>query len=412
MLNMKLFLPTFLSLPTAFLSLAALTLSACGGVGEPLSGNTSSSSSSSALSSSAASNDIVPLVQVLFPTKTSTLNADTVLLRGIVTDSSGSVARVSVNGVAVATEDNYAHWQVRVPLLVGANKISVLAVDKADNALAESVLNVERISVDEQPIYGLPGRDNLMLDSARNRLLMLDATDLVAIDLSSGLRKVVVKSVVGSMLADSHAMTLDAERNRVLVVDGHDIVAVDLTSAATTLFYDGNTLGGLSWITNPSGIALDTAHNRALVTIYKPAVTAVNLSSGEGSMFLAPAVDCFGSANDIVMDADDNRALVVNNDSVVAVSLADASCTKLIAQKNLVAIDGSNNRAIEADKDGIFAVDFTSGARRVLSAGAAAIDLHSFALDLTRNRAFFLQRNSPSVYAVDLLTGERVIFSK
>lgn len=72
-----------------------------------------------------------PLVAITAPTNGATVTTTHINVQGTATDTVSAIAAVTVNGVAATTADNYAHWSANVPLVSGANTITVTASDSS-----------------------------------------------------------------------------------------------------------------------------------------------------------------------------------------------------------------------------------------------------------------------------------------
>jgi len=65
-----------------------------------------------------------PVASIAFPPPISLTDEDTILVRGHASDPQG-VAELRVNGALATTSDDFANWQVRVPIDVGSNILTV-----------------------------------------------------------------------------------------------------------------------------------------------------------------------------------------------------------------------------------------------------------------------------------------------
>ena len=136
----------------------------------------------------------------------------------------------------------------------------------------------------------------------------------------------------------------------------------------------------------------------------------------------------------IALDNTNNRALVtdIDLDAVVVIDLNTGSRTILsdattpdginpLSSPRSIALDSANNRALVLEDlilDTVVAVDLVTGARTILSdtttpdGNNALITPQSITLDVANNRALVVDSNLKAVVAIQLDTGERVIFSR
>jgi DNA-binding beta-propeller fold protein YncE len=182
-------------------------------------------------------------------------------------------------------------------------------------------------------------------------------------------------------------MEVDAARNRVLVPQTSGrVVAVDLDSGQRTMFAAGS---GGEFIDSPTDIAIDVGMNRVIVLDYqRHGLAAVDLDDGEAQSVLSSNnavsggvgfVEPFG----VALDVPNARMLVsdIGLRRVVSLDLATAIGS--------VAVDGDTGTP--------------------LFAGPRAL-----ALDSAANRLFILEQGSwlpPAVIAVDLASGDRSVLS-
>ena len=128
---------------------------------------------------------VAPTANVIFPSPVSdTQGAATITLRGSASDNGGSgIVSVSVNGVAATTNDNFAAWQVNVPLTIDENTLSVTTTDAAGNTNT----NAASVFVRNNPIF-LSSPQSLALDRDNNRVLVVDSgiRAVIAVDLPTG----------------------------------------------------------------------------------------------------------------------------------------------------------------------------------------------------------------------------------
>jgi hypothetical protein len=165
------------------------------------------------------------------------------------------------------------------------------------------------------------------------------------------------------------------------------IYALDLATGERSVFSDGSVPGSGHQFSLPGAAAIDIDNDRLLVIDeIQNSIVAVDLETGFRSVFAGDGIpnsgtDLFFRAEDILVDAPGNRALV-------------------------------------ADIGALIAIDLDSGARTVISDSSVpdAANMFDFAtgvaLDRRNNRALVLDADRQSIIAVELSTGERVIVSQ
>jgi DNA-binding beta-propeller fold protein YncE len=338
---------------------------------------------------------VAPSATITFPPSISTTNGETVSVYGTASDES-TITAVRVNGLDVQTNDGYATWEVIIPLAVGLNTLTVETEDAVSNS------NAQAAAVE---IYR-----GIYFDS-----LLFQAIDTVG--------------------------------NRTLVTDNvlDAVIAIDLDTGLRTILSDNSTPDNSNPFANPSGIAVDTANNRALVAdpAFGGAVIAVDLDTGARTILsdnsIPDANNPFSVPVEITVDTANNRALVLDttpfspNQSIIAVDLTTGARTVLSSNSipdnsnpfsfpRGIAIDTANNRALVTDTNffsgniSIIAVDLTTGARTVLSSNSIPDNSNPFnmpwsiAVDAANSRALVLDQVG-AVIAVDLTTGARTVLS-
>jgi sugar lactone lactonase YvrE len=332
-----------------------------------------------------------PTAAVVFPPTVSRTGGPTVTVRGTANDASGPLAAVRVNGVPATSTDGFANWQAVVPLDPGTNTLTVEAED--------SFLNVQPlaagIEVHRNARVAKPWR--MTLDTQNNRAFVIDlfAQAVIAVDLATGVRTWFADTAApGQPREQSYptGVALDTAHQRLLVLDSFSasLIAIDLQTRQRTILSSSlePAEGGSSGLMN---MALDNAHNRALIIAYRrgsPAVLAVDLESGARTVFSDAtrpnAANQFSYPDGVALDAAHNRILVVDSGA-----------------------------------QAIIAVDLTTGARGILSSNTLPDDQQpltfsspqsntAIAMDIEGNRALV-----PILYgrvvAVDLNSGQRTL---
>lgn len=389
--------------PSFLLMLFSVFLTACGG------GGTSTSQGNSA-----------PVAMVQFPPVNSLTDQASIELRGTAEDLEGDeITSVTVNGIAVETNDGFANWRITLPLELGSNTLAVETRDDqghVDSEAAEVMVQARAL-----PFITFPGESGLAVDHANNRVLVATSIlhdALFAFDLVTGERTVIssekaldnfnhqapVGSGIGLTLP--RHLELDLENNRALVTESlqDQIVAIDINTGERTELLNLNTGGNGPDLRLLRSQVLDLANNRIFI-----------LEGFNGDMRLF-AVDIPSG----------NRALIASSTrgSGQALNFAEP-----------MALDLANNRMLLADfvgnidgagRGALLAVDLDSGNRTVISGfnrttsslvggGTEFILPISLDFDPLNNRVLIAVRgfrsNFDTVFMVDLATGARSVVS-
>lgn len=269
------------------------------------------------------------------------------------------------------------------------------------NQANDSILSADLLTGDRQVVSDAftgngPAFDSvrdIVLDTANDRALVVDAGNaaLIAVSLSTGNRSTVSGGVIGGGTAFSMpvALTADYANNRMFIVDqGLDqILAVDLLTGLRTTVSDNSDSGPALQTTQ--GIALDAANNRLLVTELAGGATA------------------------------DTRLLAIDIDSgerTTVSGFATGSGPFLNDPADLVLLEGGEFAVIEAGSQ-FYLVELASGNRQVLAAknvgGGESLRLSSgVAYNPETDTLYTVSRAFEALFAIDVLTGSRVMISK
>eukprot|EP00903_Cladosiphon_okamuranus_P004406 g4404.t1 len=162
-----------------------------------------------------------PAAAVVFPSTSLTTftNQTTVTVRGTASDSDGTVAAVSVNGVAASTSDDYANWTASVSLTTGTNALTVSVTDN----LGASNTSAATLSVRHEPIV-LTDPIAIAEDIANDVIYLLDTANdaiIYAFDTLNETYSVISGGGVGSGqdFGDPVSMIYDSTNNVLIVSD-------------------------------------------------------------------------------------------------------------------------------------------------------------------------------------------------
>jgi len=278
----------------------------------------------------------------------------------------------------------------------------------------------------------------MVLDSDNSRLLVLDRRGVKAVSLVDGSRTI----LSGNGIPDSNNpfssvlnladITLDEANNKALVLDAtYDVVfAVDLTTGERTI-YAGGTPNQQPVLNRPGSVLFDVVDNKFLVADSN-ALFKVDAVTGKREIFSSLDVPAnnseFRHIRHAVLDFAKHRVLTGSHNSLIEIDL-DTGLATLISGSNFpdndnpfsniqsLALDSANNRVFITDytNKNILAVNLTTGVRTVLSSDTVPDDVNplssprSIVFDEDNGR--LLVQDSNNIVAVDVVTGERTLFS-
>lgn len=388
-----------------------------------------------------------PTAKFVFPSLNSLANKNSILVRGKSSDTN-SIVSVKVNGIEVSTNDNYANWQLNVPLEKGDNILTVSTEDSLKNYFNNAASIKVRYQSSNTPdnINIFDGPVSIALDSTHNRLIVGDFKSgdaplnnpdilLYLVDLNNGSRTFFDEK--NSWISSASDIAIDASRNRALVVDLAlgNIIAVDLTHGKNTIFSSDAIPNTNFPLSIPCCIAIDSARNRAIVADYGlNALIAIDLTTGARTVLssntIPNSINAFYKPYGIVIDAKNNRVLVADNmkidkllfGAIVAVDLTTGARTIVTnyftpettyTSENpyAIALDEKRNRVLVSEIRGgnPHTVDLSNGSTRLL----ANLDSgNGMAVDSNNDVAYIANFWLKSVVLLDLITGEKVVFSK
>jgi len=374
-----------------------------------------------------------PVVTILSPADQSSISARNIVVSGTATDSDGvaSISILPTNGATYypTSTDGFATWQVTIDLVTGSNVITVSSADSLNNqnpAAAEiTVFNL--LTVLEQPraiesdlanlrllvadkshraliaidfATGLtdvlsdentPDATNLFSDPAKlvvnstgttAWLLDRDYSDIVQVDLTTGLRTLLTDTVETTSpisLSQATDLVLDEVNSRILLVMGEDestqVISLSLTSGQRTVLSNANTPNTDVPFGFPMSLALDTIGNHLLViqrNTVDPsrtgnALIAVDPTTGQREIIIDDSI-LTGFPVDADVDIDHNRVLVLSNwtrDELLAFDFASDELTELFSlfpvSVDQIARDSLNNRMLLLQRFLIYAIDLETG---------------------------------------------------
>ena len=274
----------------------------------------------------------------------------------------------------------------------------------------------------------------LILDKESNRLITLDLSEraLIAVDIDTGYRSILSKeddsSGVGFTLG--RRLALDNSHNRVLFIQSTSVVQVDLITRERSYFSIGSLEANFSELVD---IEIDSNNGRALVLdAAKKQIFAINLETQIPTLFAG--LD-YGQSNNFLerpvamsFNEDGTKIMVVDAElgEVIAVDLETREQTIFSSLggkdqgqtfSQLENINLADN-TLFALGESLFEVDLQTGAREVVSdrqrteLGPRWSEFPAdLAVDVKHGFAYILDHNQDAIYSVNLLDGTRSIIS-
>jgi sugar lactone lactonase YvrE len=397
--------------------------------------------------------EAAPTAQILFPPPVSMTEGNTILVRGSAIDEFSTIKSVKVNGVLATTTDGFKNWQASVPLLDSSetitstteNTIVVATEDDGGNKSTDAAHVAIRQA--QLNITSFPDSDNgfryvfgMVVDKAngKNRLLVndqdykiksvdlntskrtiffsdFDACNFTAISLNSPAGRVYASCYENKIydfdLLDSSkyevhesplyenvtSMLWSPITNKLVTVSFETgaVIMADQTLSNQSVLSDArksvpNTLNPINQ--SFAGIVYDKSRNRYLVSDFsQQAIFAVDPTSGERTLFSSNSVG--------------------NGPKFGEVGVGYLSG---------LAIDDENDRLLASDalSGNLFWIDLSTGDRTLLSAGDSTNRFNklneSYFVTIfdSNSYAFVSDYSIWGIYAVDLVTGHRVVFTK
>ena len=321
-----------------------------------------------------------PAAAIVFPPAHSATDAPVITVRGTSSDTHG-LTSVSVNGVLATTADEYQTWTAQVSLSSGSNEIVVAATDGAGNV-------VDRAAVASVVKRGaqIARAGGIDYDAAGNRLIVADtaAGQIYAVDATGS--TTVLRARTTDVPVPFHGLAIDSAHNRALVLTTVTLSAVDLSSGElSTITQCGPPIG----MSSAADVAVDEANNRAFFVTSKasstpPMVVKVDLSSGTCTVIASGTV---GSG----------------------IWLADASSIEYDAVAN-----PSAPRVLVGTADGstIVAIDPNSYNRQeFVTTGDPLNATGEMKLDAVNGRLLVLDPEQGAVLGIDLQNGARTLLA-
>jgi hypothetical protein len=354
-----------------------------------------------------------PVAEFKFPTPYTMSEASEVKVRGTATDDNAITSvKLLVNGtteipVTPKATGDFSSWTATVSLTANSeNEIKVIATDDRNNTTVTA--NANKVQIRQANVKSaFPDTANeikvtsVVLDKydGRNRALIADFSGsdrrVIAVDLTTGSRTLAFTAPDCSLFA----LTIDPVTKYLYGVCEAKLYEFNLSDGAPINSYD--ITGASSWVPIYS-MALDRSNGRSRLILAEPNSSNTDETGKLLAFSLETKTTSTISAEDQPLPFESGQAMIVHGDQY------------LVADGDFSSNFGSR----------IIAVDVISGTRSILSdnsigsgdsyGGTGYFDmphLTGIAKDEKLNRLFVFEYWSSRIFAVDLTTFNRKIFS-
>lgn len=293
--------------------------------------------------------------------------------------------------------------------------------------------------IDSNAAITLPEPKGIAIDNKKQRALVYDSkAGIVAIDLTTGELSSVVEDLqlrVGVFTSMDMVYDGNNEQDRVLIVAAGVVHQIDLKTGAESIFSSNTTPNDSNLLYTATGLTIDSAKNRLLVTTSNTAqIIAIDLASSEHSI-ISDNMDTPNNINpldtpaDIAVNGDQAYVIDSGNLSLIRINLADGARSILsdnnMSDKNntfnrltTLAVDAANARTLVVDsgRSALLGVDHDSGERDVISGNRSPDSNNPIGntLDLIiqGGRGLMLNSSTHSILSIDLEDGTRTVFTE
>ncbi len=273
---------------------------------------------------------------------------------------------------------------------------------------------------------------SVTFDGVNQRAYVSDFSgDIFAVDLDSGNRRVVFSSGKNGSIE-----SLAYDNDRVFFVwaggsGGRSVLSEVNVSTGEGRLISGDTTGdGLPFFVLGS-VDYDAVNHRAFaVDQFLDAMLSIDIASGNRGIVSSADMGVgpnLSNLTSVAFDGANNRALVTDKDNLMSINISSGD-RAIISDASIGAgpvfhspssstLDEVNNRVLIVAKEGIFAVDLSTGNRAIISNNAIGSGplygtIGSIAYDTESNRALVSVPAQDALFAVDLINGQRVIWSR
>ncbi|UTW49403.1 hypothetical protein [Bacterioplanoides sp. SCSIO 12839] len=349
--------------------------------------------------------------QLIFPAAYSATLSDEITLRG--QSNCDQVTALTVNGIAATSSDDFANWQVKVPLTPGLNTLqATVAEGEQTQQLTLGQIESNELLYDPQQVaVSRDGRTLYVFDSDRRQLLKIDT--------ASGARSVVSSTEFPNQdfyFGNVSAITLSQDESQIYLVSRNvngisngsfgAVLAVNLTTGMRTVISNPD-VAGQDNFRNAESMVHDVANQRLILSSGTNIYTVDLSSNNLGAQTLI--------SSNTVPNAD-------NPFSVTVISLPGNN-SFTIEHGLALALDSDNQRLIVSDKgsgmdndEQILAVNLdingTVGARTVISAAKDEWNQLGHIVLKDSDTAYLYELafdDGDAIYSVDLNSGDATV---
>ncbi|WP_299593682.1 hypothetical protein [uncultured Microbulbifer sp.] len=225
------------------------------------------------------------------------------------------------------------------------------------------------------------------------------------------------------------ASGLDEANNRLLVGDlGYDyIYAVDVDTGVRTEFA-ANSVGSGKHLTGANAMELDEANGVAYVLDdggnSNEVLFRIDLATGDRTVLARFDLGCFNTAQDLVLDAANERIFAVFYNVIRSVDLASGEITHIAPASETAwcggsysfsgaTLDSANNRLLvtETQSDSLLSVDLATNVLSSVYSSSVIASPADVELDSDTGLLYIASEENGSILAVDEVSGESTLLA-
>ena len=256
---------------------------------------------------------------------------------------------------------------------------------------------------------------DIAYDPTSKKMVLVDNRGIVDINQATG-----SKTEINLNLSPSD-MVLDIANNRILTIRSSEVVEIDLDTGVMTTISSSTIPDNINPISWASHLAYDSDNNRAFVISNSgKRILTVDLATGARTILSSSTVpddvNVFTRARTLVFDKENNRLLLEDNRNILAIDIATGARTVLVSgiintSIRSFVLDKANDRIVFITSGLLYTYDLTEGVSTSVSDRLSPRYLTGLALSSEPNQVFLIDRDL-GLLLVDLTTGERAILSK
>jgi hypothetical protein len=273
----------------------------------------------------------------------------------------------------------------------------------------------------------------IAVDSANYRLLLLQYSRVIELDLSNGSRRMLADVSLSDPSIDSTGLAVNAQGDEVVMLNrGEGRILRCPLGLDPTRFPLSNQLHGSGPRINPYAVVAEAGY-ALIVDAFGRQLVRVELATGDRTVLSSAAVGtgtAFSFPSGLALDVIGDRALVLDGATLLAVDLTSGdrsvisrSFTPAVGTGPAIGspavlsgyVDTENDRIMLISGTSLMAIDLSTGNRSVFSGtGTGTGHLPSALRDLTYDfsgERYLAIGNDDHVIAIDRSTGNRTVIS-